>query len=382
MPATVPDSLAANITGSMPGQLDGMPGAASGMGDKVSGGMAGPMPGNMAATMPGAFGTVDAMGVPNMESMGNTARGFFDRRLHDGAKAARKNDGVPSGGACDASLNAKDSCCVELRGLNGAPTPRDVKDLFRGLRIFSGCIRVSTSENGMKSVVVRFANKLEAREAIQGDYKILRGDPIQVLPFPEELFERTELLVSPTAVPPNQSRTRVSDMVVVMNGLPYNTSEQDVLQFFSGLNVLDILVEHDRSGRATGMAFVEFGDRRDFETAMNMQGRKIGHRYIELSVGTRDAMHAARDGGNIPTGGMSLSRRDEEPPPMHGVRPDHAAGHRSQQGMEPASHRAGRPLVPPGHTCISMLGLPKHGDRPGTSLTSSTPKVSCPEPFI
>uniref|UniRef100_A0A224Z0B3 Rna binding protein n=1 Tax=Rhipicephalus zambeziensis TaxID=60191 RepID=A0A224Z0B3_9ACAR len=348
MPAAIPGGLAASIPGSMPGHMGGMSGAAGGMGANVSGGIAAAMPSNVAANMPGAFGMGDAMGVPNMESMGNMGPGFVDRRSDGGGKVDRKNEGGPPGGARDVPpRHAEESCCVELRGLSGAPTPRDVKDLFRGLRIFSGCIRVATSETGMKSVVVRFANKLEARDAIQGDYKVLRGDPIQVLPFPEDLFEQTELLVSASVLPPNESRTR--DMVVAINGLPYNTSEQDVLQFFSGLNVLDILVEHDRSGRATGMAFVEFGDRRDFETAMNMQGRKIGHRYIELSVGTHDAMHAARDG--VPTDGMSPSR--EEPPLVHGVRPDRAAGPRP--GIDHASHR---PLVPPGHTCVSMLGLP------------------------
>lgn len=362
MPAAIPSGLAANIPGSMPGPMGGMPTAAGAVTGNVGGGMAAAMPSNIAANMPGAFGMVDAMGAPNMENTRNIAAGVVDRRLDDGGKVDRKNEGVPPGGARDAPRRAEESCCVELRGLSGAPTPRDVKDLFRGLRIFSGCIRVATSETGMKSVVVRFASKSDAREAIHGDYKVLRGDPIQVLPFPEDLFEQTELLVSPSAVPPNQGRTRAPDMVVAMKGLPYNASEQDVLQFFSGLNVVDILVEHDRSGRATGMAFVEFADKRDFDTAMNMQRRKIGSRYIELSVGSRDAMYAAREGHDIGPDGMPLNRRDEEPPAARGVGPDSApeVGHGPLHGMDPAApaHGVSRSLVPPGHTCISMLGLP------------------------
>uniref|UniRef100_A0A224Z7S6 Rna binding protein n=1 Tax=Rhipicephalus zambeziensis TaxID=60191 RepID=A0A224Z7S6_9ACAR len=366
MPAAIPGGLAASIPGSMPGHMGGMSGAAGGMGANVSGGIAAAMPSNVAANMPGAFGMGDAMGVPNMESMGNMGPGFVDRRSDGGGKVDRKNEGGPPGGARDVPpRHAEESCCVELRGLSGAPTPRDVKDLFRGLRIFSGCIRVATSETGMKSVVVRFANKWDAREAIQGDYKVLCGDPIQVVPFPEDLFEQTELLVSPSAAPPpNQGRTRESDMVVVMMGLPYNTSEQDVLQFFSGLNVLDIFLEHDRSGRPTGMAFVEFGDKRDFETAMNMQRRKIGHQYIKLAVSSRDVMYAARNGDNIRPDGMPVGRRDEEPPVGHGVGPDRGpeVGHGPMHGpgMGPAgpAHGAGHVLVPPGHTCVSMLGLP------------------------
>lgn len=360
MPAAIPGGLAANIPGNMPGHMGGMTSAAGGIGANVSGGMAAAMPGNVPANMPGAFGMADAMGAPNMENM---APGFVDRRLDGSGQVERKSEGGPPGGARDVPpRHAEESCCVELRGLSGAPTPRNVKDFFRGLRIFSGCIRVATSETGIKSVVVRFANKWDAREAMQGDYKVLCGDPIQIVPFPEDLFEQTELLVSPSAALSNQGRNLEADMVVVMKGLPYNTSEQDVLQFFSGLNVLDILVEHDRSGRATGMAFVEFGDKRDFETAMSMQRRKIGHRYIELSVGTRDAMCAARNGDNIRPEGMPVGRRDEEH--GHGVGPDRGpeVGHGPLHGpgMGPAgpAHGAGHVLVPPGHTCVSMLGLP------------------------
>ncbi|XP_049519144.1 RNA-binding protein 12 isoform X2 [Dermacentor silvarum] len=363
-PAAIPGGLAGNIPGSMPGNMGGMSGAAAGMVANVSGRMAAGMPGNMASNMPGALGMGDAMGVPN--NMGNMAPSFVDRRLDGGGKVDRKSNGGPPVGARDVPRHSEESSCVELRGLNGTPTPRDVKDLFRGLRIFSGCIRVATSETGIRSVVVRFANKLDAREAIQGDYKMLCGDPVQVVPFPEDLFEQTELLVSPSAVPPNQGRSRESDMVVVMKDLPYNTSEQDVLEFFSGLNVLDIFVEHERSGRAIGTAFVEFGDKRDFETAMSMQRRKIGRRYIELSVGSRDAMYAARNGDNIRPDGIPVSRRDEEPPVAHGVSPDrapevgHGPGPMHGPGMGPAvpARGPGHPLVPPAHTCVSMLGLP------------------------
>lgn len=359
--ASIPGGMAGGHMGGMAGPNVGVMGAANVTGNMAAAGMPGPMGGNV----PTAFG--DAMPMPNnMEGM---APGIADRRV-DGGKMNRKNDGggPPPGGPRDLPRRADESCCVELRGLTSAPTPRDVKDLFRGLRIFSGCIRVATSETGIKSVVVRFANKWDAREALQGDYKQLGGDAIQLFPFPEDLFEQTELLVANSAAPPpNQSRPRDSDMIVVMKGLPYNTSEQDVLQFFGGLNVLDIFVEHDRSGRATGGAFVEFADKRDFEAAMNMQRRKIGHRYIELGVGSRDVMYAARNGDSVHADGGPVNRRDEEEANPHGMMPDRGPevgpGPGPMHGpvLGPAGappHGPGHSLVPPGHTCVSMLGLP------------------------
>ncbi|KAK8788564.1 hypothetical protein V5799_021658 [Amblyomma americanum] len=373
MAANMPAGLPGNVSGGVPsgmsgimtGNLGGMPAGAMGAG--VSGDMTVRMPGQMGVNMPEAFGMGDAT-PNNVENVGNMAPGFAKRRM-DGKGDQKSDCGAPPGGTWDMPSHAQETCCVEIRGLTRAPTPRDVKDLFRGLRIFSGCTRMSTSDTGIKSVVVRFANKWDAREALQGDYKVLCGNPIQICPFPEDLLEQTELLVASPAGPPLGQQgppPHEADMVVMMKGLPYNTSEQEVLHFFSGLNVLDIVVEHDSSGCVTGTAFVEFGDKRDFETAINTQQRKIGHHYIELGVGSRDAMYAARNCESIGPDAMPINQR-EEPPVKHGggpelglelaARPCHGPAPMHGPEMDPA-HVPGHSLVPPGHTCISMLGLP------------------------
>lgn len=380
MGANLPGGMGANMSGGMGSPMAGglagvMPGV---MGDAMGGGMAAAMPGGMGMGVMGGGMGGNMMG--GRGPMGpNAGPGFNDRRpISDGAPAFGKADSGPGSSprkglidsgppgptstrdSSSSSRRSDETCCVEMRGLTGEPTPRDVKDFFRGLRIFHGCIRVATAESGVKTLVVRFANKWDARDALRGNYKNFGGDAVTLVPFPEELFDRTEMLGG-GGPPPSRfgashpgggdgpsARFPAHDdnKVVVMKGLPYSCSETDVLQFFSGLSIVDMFVEHDRSGRATGTGFVEFASKRDFDAAMNMHRRKMGHRYIELTVGTRDSMHLARNADGVRPDGPVVA------PPR--TREEDAANHSPVPPAAPLGHGS----VPLAHTCVSMLGLP------------------------
>ncbi|XP_064466759.1 RNA-binding protein 12-like [Ornithodoros turicata] len=233
-----------------------------------------------------------------------------------------------------------ETCCIEIRGLAREPRPRDVKDFFRGLRIQESGIRVLISDGGQKSLAVGFLSKWDARDALKANNQMFGSDRINVLPLPEDIFETAEVLRGfgggPGPVGNARFIPREEDLIVLMKGLPYSCTEDDVVHFFGGLRILDIFVEHDRNGRATGNGFVEFAQRKDFNTAMGMHRNKIGHRYIELTVGSREMMHAARNADGVRLEGPPPNREERKellPPPVLGA-------------------------VPPGHTCISMLGLP------------------------
>nr|5UZM_A Chain A, AT27789p [Drosophila melanogaster]5UZM_B Chain B, AT27789p [Drosophila melanogaster] len=74
--------------------------------------------------------------------------------------------------------------------------------------------------------------------------------------------------------------------VVKLRGLPYAVTEQQIEEFFSGLDIKTdregILFVMDRRGRATGEAFVQFESQDDTEQALGRNREKIGHRYIEI----------------------------------------------------------------------------------------------------
>ncbi|CAM6127029.1 unnamed protein product [Calypogeia fissa] len=71
--------------------------------------------------------------------------------------------------------------------------------------------------------------------------------------------------------------------VVRLRGLPFNSNEGDVCEFFAGLDVVDVLlVERNKQGRFSGDAFVVFGAPTQVDFALQRNRMKIGRRYIEV----------------------------------------------------------------------------------------------------
>lgn len=69
---------------------------------------------------------------------------------------------------------------------------------------------------------------------------------------------------------------------VHMRGLPFNTSGEDIVKFFSPLAVSKILIEYGADGRPRGEADVYFKRHEDAAEAMSRDKQYIGERYIEL----------------------------------------------------------------------------------------------------
>jgi len=78
-----------------------------------------------------------------------------------------------------------------------------------------------------------------------------------------------------------------------LRGLPIESSLQDVLVFFQGLVVLDVVVVHDSYGHEPGEAFVVFANPMDFQMALQRNRSTMGHRYIEVYQGKRLDYYAA-----------------------------------------------------------------------------------------
>lgn len=74
--------------------------------------------------------------------------------------------------------------------------------------------------------------------------------------------------------------------VVVMRGLPYNSSVQDIVNFFQGfpeVNPECVQIQQNNDGRPNGDALVTFASRCEAERAITERNRhNIGSRYIEL----------------------------------------------------------------------------------------------------
>ncbi|GBG72219.1 hypothetical protein CBR_g11151 [Chara braunii] len=69
--------------------------------------------------------------------------------------------------------------------------------------------------------------------------------------------------------------------VVKLRGLPFNCNENDVIDFFAGLDVVDVLLSH-KGGRFSGEAFVVFGAPMQVDFALQRNRQNMGRRYIEV----------------------------------------------------------------------------------------------------
>ncbi|OAY60992.1 heterogeneous nuclear ribonucleoprotein H isoform X1 [Manihot esculenta] len=69
--------------------------------------------------------------------------------------------------------------------------------------------------------------------------------------------------------------------VVRLRGLPFNCTDIDIIKFFAGLDIVDVLLVN-KNGRFTGEAFVVFAGSMQVEFALQRDRQNMGRRYVEV----------------------------------------------------------------------------------------------------
>jgi len=127
--------------------------------------------------------------------------------------------------------------------------------------------------------------------------------------------------------------------VVRMRGLPWSCTEEDVRQFFAGIDLAKILMTTDDTGRFNGEALVEFTNEENCTRAMALSRKSIGTRYIELFRSSYSELVSKTSGPVASTlGGPSLASSSYSAPSN--------------------SYSSGTPA------CIRMRGLPWDAGEP------------------
>lgn len=80
--------------------------------------------------------------------------------------------------------------------------------------------------------------------------------------------------------------------VVRLRGLPFNCSEPDIVDFFHGLDIVDILFVH-KNGRFTGEAFCVLGYPLQVDFALHRNKQNMGRRYVEVFRSKRQEYYKA-----------------------------------------------------------------------------------------
>ncbi|KAL1501512.1 hypothetical protein ABEB36_006819 [Hypothenemus hampei] len=181
------------------------------------------------------------------------------------------------------------NCVVRARGLPWQSSDQDIAKFFRGLNVAKGGVALCLSSLGRRNgeALVRFVSQEHRDIALKRHKHHIGPRYIEVYRASGEDFLSVAGGSSCEAL---AFLSRGAAVIVRMRGLPYDCTAQQVLDFFSSgdnaCNVMDgvdgVLFVRKADGRATGDAFVLFGEEADAPKALAKHREVIGSRYIEL----------------------------------------------------------------------------------------------------
>ncbi|ETO06316.1 hypothetical protein RFI_31079, partial [Reticulomyxa filosa] len=85
-----------------------------------------------------------------------------------------------------------------------------------------------------------------------------------------------------TGTSPTQSR-----YVARITGIPFSSTERDIVAFFRDENIVYVKILVDKNGRNSGHALVEFATQQDLESALGKDKQYIGQRYIDVKIASQ-----------------------------------------------------------------------------------------------
>ncbi|XP_020371804.1 heterogeneous nuclear ribonucleoprotein H3 isoform X2 [Rhincodon typus] len=184
---------------------------------------------------------------------------------------------------------------VRVRGLPWSCTPEEVARFFSECDIRNGVngVQFTTSKEGRPSgeAYVHLRNAEDFKKALAKDRKYMGHRYIEV--FKSNGSEMDWVLKHSGTSHPDTS----NDGTVRLRGLPFGCSKEEIVQFFTGLEIVPngITLPMDYQGRSTGEAFVQFASKEIAEKALGKHKERIGHRYIEIFKSSRGEVRAYYD---------------------------------------------------------------------------------------
>ncbi|XP_018409058.1 PREDICTED: G-rich sequence factor 1 [Nanorana parkeri] len=197
---------------------------------------------------------------------------------------------------------------VRARGLPWSCTAEDVLNFFSECNVSNGTdgVHFIFNRDGKPrgDAIIEFETAEDLSKALEQHKKYMGQRYVEVFEMShkdaELLLRRLQTSTSPTGMS-SMSQTATmpaspNDATVRLRGLPYSCTEQDILNFFSGLSIADegITFVLDQRGRKSGEAFVQFVSQEHAEHALLKHKQEIGSRYIEIFPSRRSEIQNAR----------------------------------------------------------------------------------------
>ncbi|XP_069508784.1 heterogeneous nuclear ribonucleoprotein H isoform X2 [Ambystoma mexicanum] len=180
-----------------------------------------------------------------------------------------------------------EGCVVKVRGLPWSCSTDEIERFFSDCKILNGAggIRFIYTREGRPSgeAFVELEDEEDVKLAIKKDRETMGHRYVEV--FRSNNVEMDWVLKH---TGPNSPDT-ANDGFARLRGLPFGCSKEEIVQFFSGLEIVPngITLPVDFQGRSTGEAFVQFASQEIAEKALKKHKERIGHRYIEIFKSSR-----------------------------------------------------------------------------------------------
>ncbi|NXG80770.1 GRSF1 factor, partial [Baryphthengus martii] len=220
---------------------------------------------------------------------------------------------------------------IRAQGFPFSCTEEDVITFFDSCRIRNG-------ENGVHFLLNRDGRRrgdalieLESKEDVQ---RALEKHLRYMGPRYVKVFEVHDSDVESLLQSLRDESQAINDGVVLLRGLPFSSTKEDIADFFSGLEITDIAFVY-RGERRTGEAFVQFAAPDMAAKALSRHREYMGSRYVEVYVSRKHQMqrHVPYDLQMVAN--LRARRRPEDPAEERAPSPgggSHAGGEARREG--------------------------------------------------
>ncbi|XP_061528335.1 G-rich sequence factor 1 isoform X1 [Phycodurus eques] len=194
---------------------------------------------------------------------------------------AYQSDTMPTG--------TKEVYIVQVKGLPWSCTAQDLVHFFSECRIRDGTLGVHMTVDHQGRPSGRAFVEMEHEEDVS---KALEKHRQYLGPRYVEVYEVTnsdaEGILKKAALFPADTR------VVRLRGLPFTCTEDDIVRFFYGLEIMEkgITMVINSRGRRSGDAFVWFSSQEAADEALHRDRELIGNRYIEVFPSSSQEIHS------------------------------------------------------------------------------------------
>jgi heterogeneous nuclear ribonucleoprotein F/H len=174
---------------------------------------------------------------------------------------------------------------VRLRGLPWNSTQNDVQNFLQGCKIHQTQFLTNDQGRATGECFVVLETKEDIEIAKNFDKKTMGTRYIEVFESNSEAMSETTKNTNTNDSSNQQNNDDWQEPVVRLRGLPYNSSKDDVIKFFDGLDIAQNGV-HISSSKPAGEAFVAFMNMDNALRALEFNRMNMGHRYIEVFKST------------------------------------------------------------------------------------------------